>query len=455
MDASEGAEVLDILDDGTDDDRLLGIYETQRLDFKGSPYRLSEPREQWELGKDVAALARDDGGVIVIGVHTERDERRDEERASRVAPFPHSMLDAKQAADVINRDVYPPIEGLEVRVYDRGDKRLAAIVLPEQDPDRQPFMLTHLFDEDGERWHAFVLPRRSGSHTQFEPVGLVHRDLADGRRWRRAGPSAVKVPPMEERAAEEPSRMPPAPGHAEDWLKTEATEMDRLLEWMVHGVIYAAAVPLGRRERPADFYAVDGFRRAFSHERQLRPSGFGLTYGHNVSIEDGSILSVDAERTALRVQGTGHSIAAAAGTENFLGWAMDQGRRVAEPGTPLKINPVTLAEWVYEFCRFVTDDVVPRWGNSGWTLAILVRRAQQAARPLRLPSDYRRETMWMFEGQDAESDERVDSASFSGDPAADAITLLSIVYGVFGLDPGKIPFNKDGRFDEHGLLALQ
>lgn len=60
----------------------------------------------------------------------------------------------------------------------------------------------------------------------------------------------------------------------------------------------------------------------------------------------------------------------------------------------------------------------------------------------------------LSEGQPAESDGRVESLEPSGDPAVDAIALLSVIYGTFGMGPDQIPFNHDGRFDEAKLFDL-
>jgi hypothetical protein len=445
-------EVLAVLEDGSQDDRLVGVYEAESLDFKGSPYRLVEPREQWELAKDVAALANRGGGLIVVGVQTIKDPARDEEHASKVAPFPHTMLDVKQVLDVVARDVYPMVERLDVRVFGRADKRLVAIVVPRQDPDREPFLLTRLVDEEGQGWNAFVLPRRSGTHTYFEPVGFIHRDIADGRRARRVAGSTTIAPAVDVFAYPERGS---AEG-VEEWLRSSATDMDRALGWDRFGVVYLAAVPDGQRSRPADFYTVDGFRNAFGHDRQLRNAGFGLTYALNVSFDDGSVVSVDAERTVLRVDATGHVLAGAAGTPEFLGWAMDsRSGAPGGPGTPLKINVVALSEWVYEFCRFASGEIASRWGGGKWTFGVLVRRAKSAERPLRLPAQYRPNMMWAFDGTEPEADERPDSAPMAGDPALDAIRLLTTIYGVFGLPPERIPFNSNGRFNAERLLNLR
>jgi hypothetical protein len=49
---------------------LVGQPEGEWLDAKRAPYRLDEESQEFELAKDVAALANADGGLIIIGMKT-------------------------------------------------------------------------------------------------------------------------------------------------------------------------------------------------------------------------------------------------------------------------------------------------------------------------------------------------------------------------------------------------
>jgi hypothetical protein len=50
----------------------VGTAEGEDVEFKESPYQLDQPRQRWELAKDVAALANHRGGVITFGFRTQR-----------------------------------------------------------------------------------------------------------------------------------------------------------------------------------------------------------------------------------------------------------------------------------------------------------------------------------------------------------------------------------------------
>ena len=56
-------------------DLLRGLVETDDLEAKKAAYRLNDPKSQFELAKDVAAFANGEGGLIALGLATERLRR--------------------------------------------------------------------------------------------------------------------------------------------------------------------------------------------------------------------------------------------------------------------------------------------------------------------------------------------------------------------------------------------
>src|SRR5687767_14916595 len=123
---------------------LIGEAERSWLDFKLSPYVLSDLRQQWELAKDVAAQASNpEGGCLVLGVETRQDPQDFEDRAFRINRFPGDLINDQQYRDVIDASVYPLIRGLVIRRYD-DNGCLGLIQVPPQDPDDQPFLLKRI-----------------------------------------------------------------------------------------------------------------------------------------------------------------------------------------------------------------------------------------------------------------------------------------------------------------------
>jgi predicted HTH transcriptional regulator len=64
-------EAIAVLESGNFE-AFVGVEEDLEGEFKGEPYQLDQDVEKFELAKDCSALANASGGVIVIGVRTNR-----------------------------------------------------------------------------------------------------------------------------------------------------------------------------------------------------------------------------------------------------------------------------------------------------------------------------------------------------------------------------------------------
>jgi Putative DNA-binding domain len=106
-------QVLLILDGG-DFAPLLGVREDLEVEFKRQPYRLDAEGERFELAKDVCAMANAAGGVIVIGVQTERREESPLDEAVRIRAFERGLVDEERYVAIVTERVYPRIQGLRV-----------------------------------------------------------------------------------------------------------------------------------------------------------------------------------------------------------------------------------------------------------------------------------------------------------------------------------------------------
>ena len=109
----------------------VGAQETEQVDFKQSPYLLTEDRHKWELAKDVAAFANRRGGVIVVGVETERRSTEIRESARSVRPVRKELVDLPQHRGVIDSWIYPRVEGVDLRWYPPATTETSGIFLIE------------------------------------------------------------------------------------------------------------------------------------------------------------------------------------------------------------------------------------------------------------------------------------------------------------------------------------
>lgn len=80
------SQIVTILKSG-DFDELVGTVEDDHFECKAEPYRIEDEHQKFELAKDVSALANAQGGIILIGVQTERDSTRATDVISKVRPF--------------------------------------------------------------------------------------------------------------------------------------------------------------------------------------------------------------------------------------------------------------------------------------------------------------------------------------------------------------------------------
>src|SRR5437879_6454751 len=91
-------------------DDFKGVLEDEHLDFKTSPYPLAaghavQEKAKRDLVEDVVKFANVDGGILVLGVETERLEVQPTEVGRVIHPFPESAMDIGQYHAIISERV--------------------------------------------------------------------------------------------------------------------------------------------------------------------------------------------------------------------------------------------------------------------------------------------------------------------------------------------------------------
>ena len=445
---SDAAGIKAALDEGRVEE-LIGLAETEWLDFKDQPYALhvADPEEQlqhaWELAKDVAAMANNPlGGCIVIGVRTKPDPLTSEDVADDIRQFPCGLLDAKQYADAIEAHSYPMVRGFSIKKYEQDGRCLALIVVPPQSEDDGPFLQKKVIDPDGKEVNGFTMPVRSGSHTRWQSIGMIHRDISEGRRSRRAGSVAIDDPA----AIVQPARQL-APRLAKD-----VTEIEEYMGWS-DSAIYALAAATGSRSGQATNIYSDDVKRNFANPPMLRYAGFGFGYSDRLMAGHGGLVAVDLDYRYRRLESDGYVVVALKADEDILG--RTGGHPTGQPHR-LRINVVALVEFTYEFCRFVTSALQPEI-KSGWQLALLIRGARSRPWSLRLglpwiANDWLRPDSYGYEPHSDEWSLVIDATE---DSAANAAQLLASVCALFAQSQDDLaPFVQDGRVDEDYIKSL-
>lgn len=160
---------------------LLGQVETEWLEVKSQAYRLADDGQKIELAQDVARFANaEGGGVLLIGVKTKKVGDLDVLR--KVSPAPLDQLRPARYRKVIDRRVFPPVEGLQIEVHAASEQSgYLAIHIPPQPEELKPF-LVHGAVVGGRVEGAFIsIIRRRGEDSIPASPASIHSMLVAGR----------------------------------------------------------------------------------------------------------------------------------------------------------------------------------------------------------------------------------------------------------------------------------
>jgi hypothetical protein len=177
---------------------------------------LQQGAQRIELSKDVSALANSDGGFLIFGLKTApvADERTD--RVTALDLLAPGDFNAPQIAGVIREHIHPQMTGLEVKFVESAEtpgSGLGCIIVPPQDPDRQPFLMKRVWDDGGElKQIVFGIARRAGSSNEPRTVEELYRAVQQGKAstperltrvesklneiWDRLQQPAIPAPPQ-------------------------------------------------------------------------------------------------------------------------------------------------------------------------------------------------------------------------------------------------------------------
>jgi schlafen family protein len=183
LDAVQGGgltreRTLDLLRSGRVD-VLLGQPETDWIDFKRQGYAKTE-HGKFGLAKDVAAFANASGGILVLGVATNKSGLV--ETASAITPCPVTSVSAQSYKAILRRRLHPPPERVEVFSLPQpagGDVWVVAV--PPQPEEFKP-MLVHGAVIEGKVTDAYfsIVVRRGDDNVPTNPQA-VHALLSAGR----------------------------------------------------------------------------------------------------------------------------------------------------------------------------------------------------------------------------------------------------------------------------------
>ncbi len=166
-------EMLEVLE-RSDDSALIGLHESTWFDAKSSAYQLDNPKQVWELAKDVSAMANVAGGVILIGATAERSTGSLVEFVTAVEPIPtERLMMADRVHALLRERLWPPLGSrVTIRQFGRdGETALQAIVVEAAADDSEPVLVRSraTIEVDGatHELDAWASARRVGCGTEW------------------------------------------------------------------------------------------------------------------------------------------------------------------------------------------------------------------------------------------------------------------------------------------------
>ena len=420
---------------GRDPGELIGLNETDWLDFKHTTYRLDEDREKWGLAKDVISIAMTGNpGLIVIGVETEVGVENADEWARSLRPVREGDVLPGRIQETIHSWVYPRLD-VEITSHpvDETAGLLWTILVPAQRDRDMPFMVVG--ESTGGRGinrRAFSVYQRTGSQNVPYPPQQLHQWLHEG--WR--GTQDLELV----RAVGETIR-----AQADSYLA------DDIISLAAGGLLneddayyYIQAAP-SEPEVVTRFYpgARDPLFDRMIRLNQLRGGGFNLPDGREPTRTDwDGLRTASTPAASLSVSRSG--IATIVAGQAFMTHATAQYVRGGEEEW---INPMTIVELTLEFWRFFIGEIRPRIESN---VDIIWRCGMRQVEPppigLFLPFDTRAYGFLPFE--DATPGRSFDTDWFDArtdDPEVLAFQTLASTYPQFGKDPDSIPFADGSR----------
>lgn len=184
------AEALAILEGG-DFEQFVGTPEMLEVEFKREPYRVDDDSQRFELAKDVSALANASGGVVIIGVQTQRDDEVAVDVVSELRLLTQGLIDEQQYEAIISERVYPRLRELRVGFYPSAadaQRGLVVIDVPPQDEVDKYFLVQRPIEAGADRTPGWLvgLAVRSVGRVEGRRIGEIHtllnRGLVVGRQ---------------------------------------------------------------------------------------------------------------------------------------------------------------------------------------------------------------------------------------------------------------------------------
>jgi hypothetical protein len=436
------AEVEAVLSSGRFDD-LLGGVEDSRLECKAAPYQLEQERQKMELAKDVSALANADGGILLIGVQTERNPVHFGDEIRRVGAFPQNLVDITQYLKVVGEWIYPQIRGITAKWHPSANNDgtgIVSIEVPQDAGQERPYLVGKLVEDTtgkvmGSHFGFFERVQADAKPMSFQEL---RERLKDGFRFSTID---ERMRGVEEGLAKlvgtaiQKARLIP-----DETVVHRITQARQIIGLNERPTLYLAAWPSETTEFPTLFESrTTPLVLLLDNPPRLRNHGFDLSTGQLSEIVQGLLRRSTSPRDKLlELWRDGVLIFVAPGDEWFLSWGME-----STASTGLTINTHALTEVTYLFSAFtlkIFEYSVPKPAKLNFYLGLTTMMPER--QPFYLSSK-RPDRIFPDRGVPAPGDRNVVKREFeraSADAGAISYQLLSDLYAWFGFEADQMPF---------------
>ena len=153
---------------------LKGQLENSVFDVKESPYDFNKEENKQELCKDVAGLANNSGGFIILGISEIIEQNLPHRRVSEVKGLKHTSINKQTYIEHITRLIYPKLE-VEFEYAMLDGKEIFYIKVPENLRDKP-----YLVKGKGDFFGYYVRTDEHGLTTKIEQI---HEVLVKGLQF--------------------------------------------------------------------------------------------------------------------------------------------------------------------------------------------------------------------------------------------------------------------------------
>ena len=305
--------------------QLKGQVENDWLECKGQPYQIQKDHNKRELAKDVSSVANRSGGLILIGVKTQKSTSHFGDEISDISPMDRVLVDPGQYQKVIKEWIFPEPDGITLTWHrlESSDKGVFVIEVPPQPAEKKPFLIRRTLDEKKSVEILFGYAERRKDNSQPFSIEQLHSLLRLGMGYERVVDqrfSGIESQLQTILKAQTPTNATLAPYNVDELLKESLEDARRAAGLRDTKFIFLSAAPEPISEVEGIFGSqTKGVRWLIEHPPTLRTGGWDVETEAPSHIIKGKLLrTLVPERKVLELHKNGAALFAAKADNNFL-----------------------------------------------------------------------------------------------------------------------------------------